>query len=345
MNTTEPVSLWILAEQSANRVQRVSFELLTRAAELGQQRDTHVTAILLGGTVPDTDLQALIDSGADRVIALDAPEMTHFLPEPYARCLLALLAEEKPEILLAGATSMGRTLMPYVAVKAHTGLTADCTELAIDPATGNLLQTRPAIGGNILATIQTPTHRPQMATVRPHSTPPAEPMPGRSHLYDNIIRRAVSQTDLASRVRHVAFCPEGETHSLAEASVVVAIGRGLKKADALPAIYALADALDAAVGATRDVVDRGWLSYPHQVGLSGKTVMPRLYVAVGLSGAIQHLAGMQTAEHIIAINSDPDAPIFRLAELGLVGNLHEILPILTHKIRAAQAAAHATRDS
>jgi len=223
--------------------------------------------------------------------------------------------------------------MPYVAVKLHAGLTADCTELDIEPETGNLLQTRPAIGGNILATIKTPDHRPQMATVRPHSTHPAEPVAGRQ---GKILRLEAPAELLASRIDRVDFVANTETHSLNEAETVVTTGRGIKKADNLPLINELAEALDAAVGATRDVVDRGWMSYPHQVGLSGKTVTPRLYVAVGLSGAIQHLAGMQTSEHIIAINSDPDAQIFRVAEFGLVGDLFEILPTLIKKIRSTK---------
>ena len=325
--------VWILAEQSGGRLQRISHELLTRGSELASKRRTDLTAVIFGNNIPDEDLEELIDRGADRVLVTEAPQLEHFLVEPYAACMLRLLEEFSPEIVIAGATSTGRTLMPYVAVKAHAGLTADCTELDIEPDTGNLLQTRPAIGGNILATIKTPTHRPQMATVRPRSTHPA----ARCGKKGQIIRRSAPKELLASRIQRAGFIPNTDTHTLQDADVVVSAGRGIKKAENLPVVQALADSLDAALGATRDVVDRGWVSYPHQVGLSGKTVTPGLYVAVGLSGSIQHLAGMQTSEHIIAVNNDPDAQIFRVSELGIVGDLFEVLPVLTDKIRQARA--------
>lgn len=325
--------VWILAEQSGGRVLRVSHELLTRGIELAEKRSCQLTAVIFGYEINDDDLQGLIDRGADRVIATEAPELEHFLVEPYAACMRTLLADERPEIVIAGATTTGRTLLPYVAIQADAGLTADCTVLDIESETGNLLQTRPAIGGNILATIKTPDHRPQMATVRPRSTRPAPKQEGRT---GEIARLKAPAELLGSRLRRVDFLPNEEEHSLQEADAVVSAGRGIKKAENLPVVQALAESLDAALGATRDVVDRGWLSYPHQVGLSGKTVTPKLYVAVGVSGAIQHLAGMQTAEHIVAINSDPDAQIFRVAELGIVGDLFEIVPALTEKIRAAR---------
>ncbi|MBN1554027.1 MAG: electron transfer flavoprotein subunit alpha/FixB family protein [Phycisphaerae bacterium] len=329
----EHKGVWILAEQSKGRVLRVSHELLTRGIELAEKRGCDLTAVIFGHQISTDDLHELIARGADRVIAMEAPELEHFLVEPHAACMLQLLADEKPEIVIAGATTTGRTLLPYVAIQANAGLTADCTVLDIEPETGNLLQTRPAIGGNILATIKTPNHRPQMATVRPRSTRPAPVLEGRTGTID---RLAAPKELLASRMKRVDFIPNEEEHNLQDADVVVTAGRGIKKAENLPVIEALAESLDAALGATRDVVDRGWLSYPHQVGLSGKTVTPKLYVAVGVSGAIQHLAGMQTAEHIVAVNSDPDAQIFRVAELGIVGDLFEIAPILTEKIRAAR---------
>ena len=324
--------VWILAEQSGGRVLRISHELLTRGRDLADKRGADLTAVVFGHQINSSDLQELIDRGADRVVAMEAARLEHFETEPYAACMLKLMEQYKPEIIIAGATSTGRTLMPYVAVKANTGLTADCTALDIEAETGNLLQTRPAIGGNILATIKTPRHRPQMATVRPRSTSPAPRAEGRS---GQIIRLPAAGELLASRVRRVGFTGSTEEYNLQDADVVVTAGRGIKKAENLPLIRALADSLGAVVGATRDVVDRGWLSYPHQIGLSGKTITPKLYVAVGLSGSIQHLAGMQTSENIIAINNDENAPIFRVAELGIVGDLFEILPVLTKKIRKA----------
>ncbi|HAU39024.1 MAG TPA: electron transfer flavoprotein subunit alpha [Phycisphaerales bacterium] len=325
--------VWILAEQQGGRVQRISHELLTRGRALADKRGCELAAVIFGNRIDAADLSELIDRGADRVIAMESPRLEHFLVEPYAACLLKLLADRRPEIVIAGATTTGRTLMPYVAILAHAGLTADCTELDIEAGTGNLLQTRPAIGGNILATIKTPRHRPQMATVRPRSTRPADRAPGRK----GQIERLAAPADLPpSRVRRVDFVPSADEHGLQDADAVVAVGRGIKKADNLPVARKLADALGAALGATRDVVDRGWLSYPHQIGLSGKTVTPRLYVALGVSGSIQHLAGMQTAETIVAVNTDPDAQIFHVADFGIVGSLFDVAPALTAKLRAAQ---------
>jgi len=335
--------VWILAEQSAGRLGRVSFELLTRGRALADKRGAELTAIVMGAALSDAELDELTARGADRVIAAEAPRLEHFLLEPHAACMCELIARRRPEIVIAAATTTGRTLMPYVAVKVGAGLTADCTELDIEPGTGNLLQTRPAIGGNILATILTPRHRPQMATVRPHSARPAprrvpacrgQAGPDRT---DKVERYRPAEALLAGRVRRVGFTPSGEQRSIQDADSVVAVGRGIKRAENIPLVAALAEAMGAALGATRDVVDRGWLSYPHQIGLSGKTIAPRLYVGVGVSGSIQHLAGMQTAETIVAINNDPDAQIFKVADFGIVADLFEVVPILIEKIGAAKA--------
>jgi electron transfer flavoprotein alpha subunit len=328
----EHEGVWILAEQSAGRVQRISFELLTRARELADKRGCDVTAMIFGHDIDAGGLAELIDRGADRVIATEAPQLGKFLPEPYAACMLGLITDYKPEIIIAGATSTGRTLMPYVAVKANAGLTADCTVLDIEEDTGNLLQTRPAIGGNILATIKTPKHRPQMATVRPRSTKPAPKQQGRS---GEIIRLKAAPESLKSRIKHVEFVPNESEHSLQDSDLVISVGRGIKKGENLPLVEELAEELGAALGASRDVVDRGWLSYPYQVGLSGKTISPKLYIACGISGAIQHLAGMQTSETIVAVNSDGDAQIFSVADFGIVGDMFEILPVLRDRIRQA----------
>ena len=326
--------VWILAEQNKGRVQRISHELLTRGRELADKRKGKLTALIFGHQVDQADLQELIDRGADAVLSVEAPQLEHFLPEPYAACMLRLIAERRPEIIIAGATSTGRTLMPYVAIKANSGLTADCTVLDIETETGNLLQTRPAIGGDIMATIKTPRHRPQMATVRPRSTAPAARQSGRK----GVIERLPAAAELlASRVRRLGFVPNPDEHGLAEADAVVVVGRGVKRADNVKLGRQLADVLGAALGATRDVVDRGWLSYPHQVGLSGKTITPKLYVGLGVSGSIQHLAGMQTSETIVAVNSDPEAQIFRVADFGIVGNLFDVAPALTEKLKAAKA--------
>jgi electron transfer flavoprotein alpha subunit len=321
--------VWILAEQAAGRVERISHELLTRGRVLADKRRADLTAVILGNAIRPEDLQELIERGADRVLTMEAPQLEFFLPEPHAACLSRLIEEYKPEILIAGATTAGRTVMPYVAVKANTGLTADCTILDIEEETGNLLQTRPAIGGNIMATIKTPSRRPQMATVRPRSTKPAERQSGRK---GEIIRQAAPPELLASRVKRVGFQANPEEHGLADAEIVITVGRGIKKGENVRLVRNLVEGLQAALGATRDVVDRGWLSYPHQIGLSGKTVTPKLYIGVGVSGSIQHLAGMQTSETIVAVNVDPDAQIFRVADFGIVGDLFEIVPVLTARL-------------
>jgi electron transfer flavoprotein alpha subunit len=330
----EHKGIWILAEQSGGKVLRVSHELITRGRELAAKRGCELTAVIFGNEIDEAGLQGLLDRGCDRVIAVEAAELEHFLPEPYARCLQKLIEDRKPEILIAAATTTGRTVLPYVAIKVNAGLTADCTVLDIEEETGNLLQTRPAIGGNILATIKTPEHRPQMATVRPRSTKPAPVIeagrPGE-------IERMTAPADLLdSRITRTGFEPLDEEHNIEDADRVVCCGRGIKKGENLSLIYTLAEQLDAAVGATRDVVDRGWLSYPHQIGLSGKTVTPTLYIGIGASGSIQHLAGMQTAENIVVINSDPEAQLFRVADIGIVGNLFDVLPVLSEKLQAAK---------
>ena len=321
--------VWILAEQSSRRIQRVSYELLTRGRELADKRNADLTAILFGHEIPQVELQELIERGADQVLSMEAPQLEHFLPEPYAACLANLIREYKPEIVIAGATSMGRTLMPYTAIQVKAGLTADCTVLDIEEGTGHLLQTRPAIGGNIMATIKTPNHRPQMATVRPRSARPAPRQPGRR---GQTLRRQAPPEWLESRMKRIDFIPNPVQQGLSEADIVVAVGRGIKKGENLSLAQPLVKALQAALGATRDVVDRGWLPYPHQIGLSGKTITPKLYIGIGVSGSIQHLAGMQTAETIVAVNNDPEAQIFRVADFGIVGDLFEVVPVLTQKI-------------
>ncbi|MHC4561168.1 MAG: electron transfer flavoprotein subunit alpha/FixB family protein [Planctomycetota bacterium] len=329
----EHEGVWILAEQFAGEVLPVSYELLRRGRELADKRNTSLSAMIFGNEIQDEGLQELIERGADRVVATGAPQLADFLIEPYAACMLGVLEEFRPEIILAAATTTGRTLAPYVAVKVHAGLTADCTSLAIEEETGNLLQIRPAIGGNVLATIKTPEHRPQMATVRPHSTRPADRVEGRT---GEVLRRPAPAECLTSRVECLEFIPEQSAHHLEDAERVVSVGRGIKKAENIAVAEELAEVLDAAVGASREVVDRGWLSYPHQVGLSGKTVTPQLYIAVGVSGAIQHLAGMQTSENIVAVNTDPDAQIFHVADVGIVGDLFEVIPALTEHLKKAR---------
>jgi electron transfer flavoprotein alpha subunit len=330
-NKKEYSGIWILAEQSGGRIEPISYELLTRALSLAEKKGSKISAMIFGKSIPDVEIEKLISRGADTVVVVEDETLEYFLAEPFSQAMTEVINAFKPEILLAGATSTGRTAMPLAAIKVDAGLTADCTVLDIEAQTGNLLQTRPAIGGNILATIKTPDHRPQMATIRPHSTPQAKERSGRS---GEIIRYELKDELKAGAARRVAFEPNKEKVAIIDAERVVVVGRGIKKAENMPLVYELAEALGAAVGATRDVVDRGWLSYPHQVGLSGHTISPKLYVGIGVSGAIQHLAGMQTAGKIVVVNNDSMADIFKVADVGIVGSLFDVVPGIIKKLKS-----------
>jgi len=324
-------AVWTIAEQDLGRLRRVSFELLAWGRRLADQLGGPLCSVVLGSHVDRADIQQLIDRGADDVLLAESPGLCHFLVEPYAAVIERLARERSPEIIIASATTAGRTLMPYLAVKLRTGLTADCTGLEIDPESGNLLQTRPAIGGNILATIITANHRPQMATVRPRAAEPPEAKEGRGGVVTAV---DVPDTLTGSRVERLSERRTDEHDaSLQDADKVVAGGRGLKKAENFSLLAELAEALGASVGASREAVEREWISYPHQVGLSGKTVRPRLYLAAGISGAIQHLAGMKTAEQIVAVNTDPEAQIFHVADFSVIGDLFEVLPALIEEVQ------------
>jgi electron transfer flavoprotein alpha subunit len=322
--------VWTIAEQFDGKLKNISFELLAWGRKLADKQKGKLVSVLIGDGVTDEDLEALLRHGADEVYALQDPRLARFICPAYSAVLEELIAEYKPEIILAGATSLGRTLMPYTAVKVHTGLTADCTGLDIEEGTGNLLQTRPAIGGNIMATIKTANHRPQMATVRPKSARPLREDAGRQGKIVHITRKNPLRG--MSIVVEGYRREEGEFTNLEEAEIIVSGGRGLKKGEYFNLIKELAEKLGGETGASRDAVDRGWISYPHQVGLSGKTVSPRLYMAIGISGAIQHLAGIKTSECIVSINSDPDAPIHKIADLGIVGDAFAFVPELMKRL-------------
>lgn len=322
--------LWIVAEQWGGALKKVSFELLARARKLADKLGEPLSAVLFGHGIREA-AQELVYHGADRVYLVDHPALAQFDPDPYVNCLKRLVREERPAILVAAATTTGRTLMPMVAARLGTGLTADCTELDIEEGTGLLLQTRPAIGGNVMATIKTPEHRPQMATVRPRSHPPSDRNPFRA---GEIIEVDLPAEAFESRFRQRGFEKLGEEGvKIEDADVVVCAGRGLGRPDNLALVKELAELLSGAVGASRAVVDQGWLPYPCQVGLSGKTVSPKLYIACGVSGAIQHLAGMRGSEFVVAINKDPRAQIFQVADLAIVGDVSEILPRLVRRLR------------
>jgi len=317
-------NVWTLAEQKGNKLHPVSYELLGRGRKLADDRKCLLCTVVIGNQIDPKDLQELIERGTDRLYVIDDSKLKNFLVEPFSNVLVFLINKYHPEIIIAAATTTGRTIMPYVAAQIRAGLTADCTDLEIEPDTGLLLQTRPAIGGNIMATIKTPDARPQMTTVRPKSTRIPVRQSGRK---GEIINVNLPEGKLDSRIIFECFIPdETGRSSIEDADVIIAGGAGVKTADGFDIIEELAKRLHGAVGASRLCVDHGWQPYSRQVGLSGKTVSPRLYVACGISGAIQHLAGIHTAESIIAINTDPNAPIFQLADLGIVGNLFDILP-------------------
>jgi electron transfer flavoprotein alpha subunit len=288
-------------------------------------------AALIGHPVSKA-ARSLIEYGADRVYVVDHPSLEGFTDDLYGECLTRLIQTYHPEIVLAGATSIGRSFIPKVATQVGTGLTADCTDLSIDLEKHLLLQTRPAFGGNIMATIICPQKRPQMATVRAKVMKKGEPEPGRP---GEIISVEWDWKEINPKTRLLEIVEEiTEKVRLAEADVIVTGGRGLQEEKNFGLIRELADLLDAAVGASRGAVDAGWISYAHQVGQTGKTVAPKLYIAIGVSGAVQHLVGMQSSDTIVAINSDPHAPIFDVASYGIVGDLFEIVPEMIRQLKS-----------
>ena len=323
--------VWVFAEQYQGKVREVAYELLATGRRLADERGCDLTAVVLGHHIGHT-APSLIAAGADKVLLADHPEMARYEANTYTDAIHQLIARHKPEVLLAGATAVGRAFFGKVAARAYTGLTADCTALGIDPETRLLHQTRPAFGGNIMATIMTPNHRPQMATVRPHVFKMNAPDASR---VGQTLLEALDLAPATSRVvRSVAAT---SSINIAESDIVVAGGRGLKKAENLVLLQRLAERLGGVVGVSRACVDAGWISAAHQVGQTGKTVSPKIYLAFGISGAIQHLEGMRGAETIIAVNSDPNAPIFDVADLGIVGDLAVILPALLDALGARPA--------
>ncbi len=321
--------VWVFAEQHKGAISSVALELLGEGRKLADKRKTKLSAVFIGHGIKDK-VKELIAHGADIVYCADDPALRDFNDDSYSAVLTTLATLHKPEILLAGATAIGRSFIPKVAAKLYTGLTADCTMLDIDPQTGNLLQTRPAFGGNIMATIVSPNHRPQMATVRHKVMKKA--VPDASRRGDIIDVKFTTAGDVRTKVIRTVE-EVSETMNISEADIIVSGGRGMGSAKNFELIKELAKTLGGAVGATRGAVDEGWIPYSHQVGQTGKTVCPKLYIAAGISGAIQHLAGMQSSDVIIAINKDPNAPIFSVATYGIVGDAMEVLPVMIKKFK------------
>jgi electron transfer flavoprotein alpha subunit len=329
-NLDEWSGIWVFAEFRHGVIAPVTFELLGVGRKLADARCVPLAAVVFGDGV-EAAAGELIVYGADQVFVVDDPRLAQYREDVYGRVMESLIRDQQPEVVLAGATAIGRSFIPQVANSLNAGLTADCTHLAIRPEDGMLLQTRPAFGGNIMATIECPHSRPQMATVRPKVMAPMAPDSSRQ---GEVIRVRVSDEALQSRVEVLESVLSKEDRvNIQEVEILVAGGRGLENEKGFDLLRELAEELGGAVAASRAAVDAGWIPYPHQVGQTGKTVCPKLYIACGISGAIQHAVGMQSAETIVAINRDKNAPIFDIATYSLVGDLFEIVPLLTRKIR------------
>ena len=327
--------VWVFIEQTEGEAAKVSWELLGKGRELANSRNCPLCAVVMGDGVEELCRQAFC-YGAETVYLMDAPVLRHYRTESYQKSLCALVEKYKPEVILMGATGLGRDLAGVVATVLATGLTADCTGLHIDEK-GNLMQTRPAFGGNIMATIVCDKFRPQMSTVRPHVMPMPEFDP---QARGEIVREPVPVTEEEIRVKVLDILMDGSGSKvdIAGAEFIISGGRGMMAKENFAMLQELADVLGGVVGASRSAVDAGWMPQDRQVGQTGKTVRPKVYIACGISGAIQHLVGMQDSDVVIAINRDPEAPIFEVASYGIVGDLFKVIPALTKKLRALKAA-------
>ena len=291
-------------------------------------------AVVIGNNV-DAAVKAASEHGADKVIVVEGPEYAHYTTDAYSIALVTLVEKYGPTSMLIGATNNGRDLGPRVSCRLHTGLTADCTALDIDEESGNVAWTRPAFGGNLMATILCPDNRPQIGTVRPGVFKKSDAGEAKAEIIKEDIH--VDAKDIRTQILELIKEADGENVDLEGAEIIVSGGRGVGGPEGFEPVKALADALGGVVGASRAAVDAGWIAHAHQVGQTGKTVGPKLYIACGISGAIQHVAGMSGSDCIVAINKDPEAPIFDIADYGVVGNLFEVLPVLTEEIKKARA--------
>lgn len=325
----------IYAEQVDGVITPVTYELIGKAHDLAKDLDTDVTAVLLGSNVGDLP-DKLAAHGADKVIVVDNEALNNYKTEPYVHALATVIKKYKPEIVLVGATAIGRDLGPRVSARVETGLTADCTKLEINPEDKGLLMTRPAFGGNLMATIACPNNRPQMSTVRPGVM---QKLPVDKDKKAEVIFEDINDfsdhdnTEILEIIKTVA-----DKIDIQDAKVLVSGGRGMQSPENFQILQDLADVLGGTVSSSRAAVDAGWVEKDRQVGQTGKTVRPNLYIACGISGAIQHLAGMEESDFIVAINKDESAPIFQVADVGIVGDALKIVPLITEEIKAARAA-------
>jgi electron transfer flavoprotein alpha subunit len=327
--------VWVFAEQRNGKMMGTAFELIGEGRKLADVLGVELSALLLGSDVAGL-AEELIHHGADRVILADHPELKLYTTDGYTKVIVDLVNIKKPEIILIGATNIGRDLGPRVAARLDTGLTADCTKLEIDEEQRILLQTRPAFGGNIMATIITPKHRPQMSTVRPGVMKKRASDSTRKGIIEKV-EVQLEKKDIRTIVKEVVKSAK-QSVNLIDAEIIVSGGRGLGGPEGFNIIAELAKELGGIVGSSRAAVDSGWISQDHQVGQTGKTVRPKIYIACGISGAIQHLAGMQSSDCIIAVNKNPDAPIFDVADYGIVGDLYKVIPMMVEEIKKIKEA-------
>lgn len=334
MNIADYKGVWVFAEQRDGKLQKVSLELLGKGKEIAGKLGVELTAVLLGYNT-DNMAEELLAHGADKVLAADSKLLEHFTTDAYAKVICDLVNERKPEILFVGATFIGRDLGPRMAARLSTGLTADCTALDTDSETKNLLATRPAFGGNLMATIECAERRPQMATVRPGVF--AKLAEDKANVSSSKIEKVaidLKEDDIRTKVLNVVKLAK-DTVDIGEAKVLVAGGRGVGSKENFAKLQELADVLGGTIAASRAAIEKEWVDKDLQVGQTGKTVRPQLYIACGISGAIQHLAGMQDSDYIIAINKDAGAPIMKAADLAIVGDLNKVVPELIAQIKAA----------
>ena len=326
--------LWVFVETNEDgTAKNVGIELLTPGKMMAGKQGGALVAVVIGSGV-DEAVKAANEHGADKIIVVDGPEFKHYTTDAYAIALCTLVEKYGPTSMLIGATNNGRDLGPRVSCRLHTGLTADCTALDVDDETGNVAWTRPAFGGNLMATIICPNHRPQIGTVRPGVFKKGDVVEAKAEIMKEDLH--VAEDQIRTQVIELIKEMGGENVDLEGAEIIVSGGRGVGGPEGFAPIRALAKELGATVGASRAAVDAGWIAHAHQVGQTGKTVGPKLYIACGISGAIQHLAGMSGSDVIVAINKDPDAPIFDVADYGVVGNLFEVLPVLVDEIKKAR---------
>ena len=326
--------LWVFVETNEDgSAKNVGIELLTPGKMMAGKQGGALVAVVIGHNV-DAAVGAANAHGADKIIVVDGPEYAHYTTDAYTIAICTLVEKYGPTSMLIGATNNGRDLGPRVSCRLKTGLTADCTALDIDEESGNVAWTRPAFGGNLMATILCPDHRPQIGTVRPGVFKKSDAVAGAAEIIKEEI--SIPAEKIRTQVLEILQEMSNEKVDLEGAEIIVSGGRGVGGPEGFEPVRALAKELGATVGASRAAVDSGWISHAHQVGQTGKTVGPKLYIACGISGAIQHLAGMSSSDVIVAINKDPDAPIFDVADYGVVGNLFEVLPVLTEEIKKAR---------